>query len=220
MIVVPSGRFLMGSNSAEADRQPNEGPQHPVTIRNPFAIGKYEVTGAEWDACVANGDCLGVATNLGRRPVTVNWVEARSYAEWLSKKTGQRYFLPSEAEWEYAARAGTDTPWNTGEAIISDDANILDQFRQAVPVGGFPPNAFGLHDMHGNVAEWTLDCLDVGYFGVPNDGGAAVTPNCPQRVVRGGGWADMPKDVRSARRSGAAPSGESPSIGFRVARAM
>lgn len=221
MVALPAGRFMMGSSSTEADRESNEGPLHQVTFRNAFAVGKYEVTGDEWDACVAEQGCPGPPIQLGRHPATnINWTKARAYADWLSAKTGQRYFLPSEAEWEYAARAGTTTPWNTGDAVIGDDANIMDQFKQAVPVGGFPANAFGLHDMIGNVSEWTLDCHNVGYFGVPTDGGAAMTPNCPQRAIRGGYWSSLPRYVRSAYRPGIEPKTESPAIGFRVTRAL
>lgn len=221
MVVIPAGRFMMGSPASEEDRQSNEGPRHQVTIGRAFAMGKTEITADEWDACVAEGGCPGARLGLGRRPATgMSWVAARGYAEWLSKKTGELYFLPSEAEWEYAARAGTETPWNTGDAIITDDANISDIFKQAVPVAGFPANAFGLHDMHGNVAEWTLDCIDVGYFGVPNDGKANVTPKCPHRAVRGGSWANPPSEVRSARRMLGTPSAMAPSLGFRVTRAL
>ncbi|HTU12157.1 MAG TPA: formylglycine-generating enzyme family protein [Allosphingosinicella sp.] len=224
MVVLPAGSFMMGSMSTEEGRRPHEGPVHEVTFARAFAMGKYEVTFDEWNACVADDACAharATGRGEGRRPVVnVSWASARIYVDWLSRRTGQRYFLPSEAEWEYAARAGTITPWNTGDALISDDANILGQFDQPVPVGGFPPNAFGLHDMHGNVAEWVLDCHDVGYFGAPRDGSAVVTPNCATRVIRGGSFVSDPVSVRSAARGYVYPGMRSPSLGFRVARAM
>jgi formylglycine-generating enzyme required for sulfatase activity len=224
MVVLPAGSFMMGSISAEEGRDADEGPVRQVTFARPFAMGRYEVTWDEYAACVADGGCARpqpTGWGEGRRPVSnVSWFDARGYADWLSRRTGERYFLPSEAEWEYAARAGTTTPWNTGEAIITDDANILNQFRQAVPVGGFPPNAFGLYDMHGNVGERTLDCYDVGYFGTPIDGSANVTPNCQRRVIRGGGYAAEPRHVRSAYRNALPPDYVGAGTGFRVARAL
>ncbi|RVT93393.1 formylglycine-generating enzyme family protein [Sphingomonas crocodyli] len=222
MVVLPTGGFLMGSTSAEEGRKADEGPVRRVAFARPFAIGKYEVSFDEWAACAKAGPCRTLAaSNDGRRPVAnISWYDARAYADWLSKSTGQRYFLPSEAEWEYAARAGTTTPWNTGDAIITDDANILGQFNQSVPTGGFPANGFGVHDMHGNVAEWVIDCHAVGYFRAPADGSAIVMPNCADRVVRGGSYASDPAAARSAARKAAAPLTTSPEIGFRVARAL
>lgn len=223
MVVIPAGNFMMGSLGSEEGRNSDEGPLHQVTFNRSFAMGRTEVTADEWQACVADRACThpALTSSNGRRPVVaIIWSMARTYADWLSSKTGQRYFLPSEAEWEYAARAGTTTPWNTGDAIITDDANILNQFKQPVPAGGFPPNAFGLHDMHGNVAEWVLDCHDVGYFGAPADGGAVVTPNCANRVVRGGSFANNPAFARSASRYRQFHGTPNSGIGFRVARAM
>jgi formylglycine-generating enzyme required for sulfatase activity len=222
VVVVPAGSFMMGSPASEGGRYANEGPRHLVSLKHAFAIGKFEVTFDDWNACVADGACLPVLDfgwGQGRRPVSVLFIEALRYVAWLSQKTGQKYFLPSEAEWEYAARAGSDTPWNTGEAIISDDANILNQFARTVPVGGFPPNAFGLHDTHGNVAEWVQDCFDTGYFGVPADGGAALVVNCPQSITRGGGFGSEPRGVRSASRI-LVNGGRAFDTGFRVARAL
>ena len=150
----------------------------------------------------------------------VSWNEVQNYLKWLSELSGEKYRLPTEAEWEYAARAGTKTPWNTGSAIVSDDANIMGAFKQTVPVGGFPANPWGLKDMHGNVWEWVLDCYEVGYFGVPADGGAGVTPGCKRRVYRGGAYDSEPKYTRTAQRAGNSPEAAAPSIGFRVARAL
>jgi formylglycine-generating enzyme required for sulfatase activity len=198
-----------------------------VTFAHAFAIGVDEVTFDEWDACVADKQCDAIADEgwgRGKRPViNVSKSQARRYVAWLSDKTDHAYFLPSESEWEYAARAGTDTPWNTGDALIGDDANILNTFKRSVPVGSFPPNAFGLHDVYGNVAEWVQDCGDVGYFGVPTDGGAATAPadKCSS-VIRGGHWNSSPVKARSAFRQrlpmGNVSGGNA--AGFRVSRAL
>lgn len=227
MVVLPQGSFLMGSPSDEADRETSEGPRHLVTFARPFAAGKYEVTFAEWDACVADHGCpAGIVDNgwgRGRRPViAVTQSDALSYAAWLTKKTGEKYYLLSESEWEYAARAGTSTPWNTGAAIITDDANFLSQFKQTVPVGGFSPNAFGLYDMHGNAAERVLGCFDVGYFGSPTDGSAATEGRCDLNIFRGGGFATGPQFVRSASRLLELATGprRHTDVGFRIGRSL
>lgn len=225
MVVLPAGRFFMGSPSEEEGRGSNEGPRHPVTFAHPFAVGRHEVTFEQYDACVAAKGCPQRAGDSGwgrgRRPVIgVNFEDAYHYVTWLSEKTGQRYHLLSEAEWEYAARAGTETPWHTGEAIISDDANILGIFGRTVPVGSFPPNAFGLYDMHGNVSEWVLDCLDTGYFGVPTDGSAYRLPQCTMAVSRGGSYPSEPDNARSAARRVNQPQQRYGDLGFRVARSL
>lgn len=225
MVVLPAGRFFMGSSAEEEGRHGNEGPRHAVTFAHPFAVGRHEVTFDQYDACVAAQGCPHRAEDngwgRGRRPANhVSFEDALHYAAWLSEKTGQRYHLLSEAEWEYAARAGMQTPWHTGEAILSEDANILNTFGKTVPVGGFPPNAFGLHDMHGNVSEWVLDCLDTGYFGVPVDGSAYRTPGCKEIIFRGGGYPNEPTHARSARRRAGLPDTRAADLGFRVARSL
>lgn len=224
LVVVPAGEFMMGSPATEDGRKGDEGPRRLVTIGRPFAIGKFEVTFDDWNACVADGGCVWTPADNGwgkdRRPVIdLGYADMVRYVGWLTYKTGYHYFLPSEAEWEYAARAGTDTPWNTGDGIITDDANFLNQYGRTVPVGGFAPNAFGLYDTHGNVAELTQDCMDVGYFEVPGDGGAKLKPAGCVRSGRGGSYADEPARIRSAARVGA-PNTRSPSLGFRVTRAL
>lgn len=224
MIVLPAGSFSMGSLATEAGRQPTEGPRRLVTLARPFAMGKFEVTFEEWDACVSGGGCVSRAHDQGwgrgRQPVVgVSWIDAMAYAQWLSRSTGQRYFLPSEAEWEYAARAGTETPWNTGDAIITDDANFLGQFGMPVSVGAYPPNAFGLHDMHGNVSEWVQDCFSA-YAGAPQDGSASQPQVCQIYLARGGSYRDEPARMRSASRSVASQRTRLPRLGFRVARAL
>lgn len=226
LVVVAAGSFTMGSPADEAGRGPAEGPRHPVAFGSPFAIGRHEVTFAEYDACVSDGGCFHRPNDQGwgrgRRPVIdVSWNDAQEYVAWLSRRTGQRYQLPSESEWEYAARAGTSTPWHTGRAILTDDANILNAFARTVAVGAYSPNAFGLHDVHGNAQEWVLDCLDTGYIGVPNDGSAATNGNCAQqRLQRGGSFTAEPKDVRSAWRGTAAQTSRWTGVGFRVVRAL
>lgn len=225
MAVLPGGSFMMGSPDEEDGREASEGPRHVVSIGSAFALGVTEVTFDEYDACSAEGACAAMGDGgwgRGRRPVIgVTWLDAQRYVGWLSRKTGQAYFLPSEAEWEYAARAGSDTAWNTGAAIIASDANILGQFGKTTPVGGFAANAFGLFDIHGNVAEWTQDCIDTGYVGAPNDGSVASGGDCSaQAVVRGGSHASLPAEVRSAARHGVSRDVVSGEIGFRVARAL
>lgn len=223
MVVVPAGAFMMGSPATEEGRQGAEGPRRQVTFKRAFAVGKFEVTFDEWNACVTDGGCTYKPADngwgQGRRPViNLGWTDVREYLAWLTKTSGYYYYLPSEAEWEYAARAGADTPWNTGDGIITDDANILNAFGRTVPVGGFPANAFGLHDMHGNVAEWVQDCFEVGYFDVPNDGGAKLAASCTG-IARGGTYRDEPAAVRSAARW-AAGNLRDPGVGFRVVRLL
>lgn len=226
LVVVSAGAFTMGSPAEEVGRTSQEAPRHAVAFRSPFAIGRYEVTFSEYDACVAAGGCVHRPNDQGwgrgRRPVVdVSWNDAMAYVAWLSAHTGRRYSLPSEAEWEYAARAGADTPWQTGRAILTDDANILNAFGKTVPVGAYPPNAFGLHDVHGNVSEFVLDCRDVGYVGAPNNGSASVDGDCSAaRVSRGGHFADEPANVRSATRKAGPQIERWAGVGFRVARAL
>jgi formylglycine-generating enzyme required for sulfatase activity len=223
MVVVPAGAFMMGSPATEAGRDANEGPRHRVVFAKPYAIGQHEVTFDQWNACVAEGGCtqkpFDQGWGEGKRPViNVSFNDVLRYVGWLSKKTGHKYFLPSEAEWEYAARAGSETPWNTGDGIITDDGNFLSQFKKTVPVSAYPPNAFGLYDMHGNVAEWVQDCLDTGYVGVPSDGSAATSSPC-RRIVRGGAFDKEPVAIRSATRLEVAAK-PYVNVGFRVTRAL
>ena len=237
MVVVPAGSLMMGSSSEEG-RGGNEGPQHQVTISGPFAVGKYEVTFAEWDACVAAGGCNGYRPNdegwgRGQRPaINVNWDDARAYVAWLSRKTGERYHLLSEAEWEYAARAGTTGPFHLGPTISTDQANYdgnhvygsgrkgVDR-KRTVPVGSFASNGFGLHDVHGNVWERVEDCWHASYSGAPTDGGAWVSGgDCSKRVLRGGSWFDIPRMLRSAKRGWVSTENRSHNSGFRVSRTL
>jgi formylglycine-generating enzyme required for sulfatase activity len=174
MMVVPSGSFTMGSPTAEPSRANNEGPQHKVTIGRQFALGQFELTFDEWDACVAAGGCSGYKPSdtgwgRGRHPViNVSWDDAKAYVAWLSRMTGKTYRLLSEAEYEYATRAGTTTRYPWGDDVGNNNANCDgcgSQWgnKQPAPVGSFPPNKFGLYDMVGNVWVWTEDCYHDAY---------------------------------------------------------
>ena len=225
MVEVPSGSYVMGSPPTEQGRWSSEGPQHRVTIGYRLAVGVYEVTFAEWDACVADGGCNGYRPydrgwGRGARPVIhVSWVDAQAYVGWLSRKTGRRYRLLSESEWEYVARAGTTTRYHTGDTITSSQANYGQSVGRTVEVGSYPANAFGLHDVHGNVWEWTQDCWNGSYRGAPADGSAWESGDCARRAFRGGSWTDIPQYVRSAKRVAWEPRRPRyDHLGFRVAR--
>ncbi len=240
MVVLPAGAFMMGSPASEEGRDDNEGPQHRVTIAKPFAVGKYEVTFAEWEACRRAGGCSHSPDDQGwgrgNRPVIdVGWKDVQEYVRWLSRETGKQYRMLSESEWEYAARAGTTTPFHTGDTISTDQANYDGHYypgrnqkgvdgAQTVAVGSFPANSFGLHDMHGNVHELVKDCWHTSYAGAPGDG-SDWTSSCygAARVLRGGSsYGDSPRDLRSAHREMHNPWHEDRSIdiGFRVARTL
>jgi formylglycine-generating enzyme required for sulfatase activity len=230
MVVVPAGKFTMGSPEDEQGRDEDEGPQHEVTIAKPFAVGRTEVTFAEWDACVTAGACAKASDDTwgrGSRPViNVSWDNAKEYIAWLSRITGKEYRLLSEAEWEYAARADTTTTYSWGDEIAKDNANCDGcgspwDDKQTAPVGSFKPNAFGLYDMHGNVDEWVEDVWHDNYRGAPVDGSAWLEGgDASLRVVRGGSWLDNPWNLRAASRGGQ-PSGTWRSnLGFRLARTL
>ena len=237
MVVVPAGSFLMGSQETEEGRYENEGPLHRVTFTAPFAVGIYEVTFDEWDACVASGGCVDYRVDdegwgRGRWPViNLNWHYAQAYVAWLSGKTGKDYRLLSESEWEYAARAGTTTPFHTGATISTDQANYYGDYvygngregtyrRRTLPVGSFAPNDWGLHDVHGNAGEWVQDCWNDNYQGAPADGSAWLSDNCLRHVVRGGSWKAGPAFSRSAYRTWDFDVLRYYSKGFRVARTL
>jgi formylglycine-generating enzyme required for sulfatase activity len=205
LVPIPAGDFEMGAT----DGFPFERPIHRVAIRKPFYIGRREVTFDEWDACVNEGGCQYRAPNQrpgrGLRPVTnVDWNDAKTFLSWLSAKTGHFYRLPSEAEWEYAARAGTKTAYFWGGALEKDRANCTgctsSALGAAAETGAFPANGFGLFDMAGNAAEWVEDCWSETYSGAPSDGSAWVKPNCRERVLRGGSFNNDARFVRSAAR--------------------
>lgn len=243
MVVVPAGSFVMGSSNAEAGRG-NEFPARRVTFAGPFAVGQFEVTFAEWDACVAAGGCARdeelpyhpADEGWGRdsRPViNVRWQDAKRYVRWLNGRVGgQAYRLLTEAEWEYVARAGSPAAFSTGASIAPSQAQYRHTESYAgspvltrspsgtMPVGSFAPNAFKVHDMHGNVWEWVEDCFRNVYSRseLTTDGTAIVAGDCSYRVYRGGGFDSVPEKLRSANREGADPSLQGIELGFRVAR--
>jgi formylglycine-generating enzyme required for sulfatase activity len=224
MVVLDGGLFVMGSPANEAGRRPDEGPQREVSIV-PFALSRTEITFAQWDACLGGGGCNGYSPpdgGLGRgdRPVTnISWQDAQAYLDWLNGRAGGlRYRLATEAEWEYAARAGASTPYAFGARVTATQATY--RVRVSSAVGAREANAFGLSDMHGNVAEWVEDCYAPNYELAPIDGAAVQSDECVRRVHRGGGYADQAAALRAAARQPALPTARSPSVGFRVARTL
>lgn len=269
MVILPAGEFTMGSPAAEAGRGVDEGPQRQVSIAQTFALGRSEVTVAEFRRFVEESGyrteaerdtraqgCSGFIYEAATQPVTswrnpgltqadshpalcVSWNDARAYAQWLSKKTGKRYRLPTEAEWEYAARAGSAASryWGDDSVQACRYANVADQSRVqswgfgqkhectdghyfTAPAGGYAPNRFGLYDMIGNVWEWTEDCWNAGYAGAPADGSAWLAGDCAQRVSRGGSWSTVPRFARSAARHKNAADHRDNLTGFRLARTL
>lgn len=236
MVVVPSGSFMMGAPAAESQAvwYKTQIPQHSVTIAKAFAVSKYELTFADWEACELGGGCNAYEPSpdwgRGQQPViSVSWSDAQAYATWLSEVTGKTYRLLSEAEYEYATRAGTTTvyPWGNdlevnGRAMANCSAcGSQWDGEKTAPAGSFPPNKFGLYDMVGNVWEWTEDCVHPNYNGAPTDGSAWLKDNggyCFSRVVRGGSWTSSPDFLRSTARDGDSVGSQLNVIGFRVAR--
>jgi formylglycine-generating enzyme required for sulfatase activity len=231
MIVIPAGDFMMGSPNTEAGRNDDEQPRHRVAIAKTFAVSVFEVTFNDWDACVRFGDCDPAVSDgtfgRGRQPViNVTWDDAVRYVAWLSRMTGKPYRLLSEAEFEYAARAGTDTAYPWGDAIGIGKANCEGcgspwEARRPTAVGSFAVDQFGLYDMHGNVWQWVEDCYHDSYRGAPNDGSAWTEgADCHRRVDRGGSWYDEARYARSAARYSDAAAERGPTLGFRVARTL
>jgi formylglycine-generating enzyme required for sulfatase activity len=240
MAVIPPGRFMMGAPPSEADAAESELPQHEVVINYAFALGQHPVTFAEWDAARESGAPL---PNLGdngwgrnRRPViNVSWEGASAYIEWLNERFSlsgkyDAFRLPSEAEWEYACRAGTATAFHFGETITSKQANYNGHLtygagpkgaypEKTVPVGSYPANDFGLHDMHGNVWEWCADSWHYNYSGAPKEGSVWEGDHSP-RVLRGGSWVNNPVNLRSAARTRVITSSQGIINGFRLARTI
>ena len=229
MIVIPAGKFTMGSPEHEPDRQTSEGPQHEVTLARPFAVSKFEVTFEEWDACVAATGCPQVADRWGRGQMPVinaSWGDAKQYVAWLSQLTGKEYRLLTEAEWEYAARAGANTRYSWGHDPGASNANCDGcgspwDLKHTAPVGSLKPNAFGLHDMHGNVWEWVEDTWHQNYDGAPTDGSAWLrSGELSYHVVRGGSWRNEGEHVRAAVRFKRNINVRFDTLGFRVARTI
>ena len=277
MVVIPAGTFTMGAPKDEPGFYDEDGPQRTVKIHQ-FAAGKFDVTKGQWSAFVAATDrptvegCqwsflpkekegraswryLGFEQDDSHPAVCVTWKDTQDYLAWIGQRAGRHYRLLSEAEWEYAARAGTTTPYPWGSKASHEQANYggddhagygvamgRDQWANSTsPVGSFPPNAFGVYDMHGNVLQWVADCLATTYAGLPTDGSAYQqdvlftkvtgyfatlngTRSCSYRVLRGGDYADTPQMIRSASRNWAPPSDStlekysSSGVGIRVAR--
>ena len=228
MVSIPGGTFQMGDLSGGGDS--DEKPVHSVTVPA-FEVGKYEVTFAQWDACVADGGCGGYTPDdegwgRGNRPVIhVSWDDIQLFIAWLNDRTGGNFRLPTEAEWEYAARAGSTTKYSWGDAIGVNRANCDGcgsrwDDKQTAPVGSFASNDFGLYDMHGNVWEWVQDCWNDSYAGAPSDGSAWISGDCSLRVCRGGSWYNKPAYLRSASRGRLSRSNRSITLGFRLAQDM
>ena len=243
MVVLPAGTFTMGTPDDEVGREPDEGPMHEVTFAKPFAMSRFHITAGEWDSYVrqtgvkiADGDTRpGRECKAGipryeytaRHPaVCMDLEEATAYVAWLSKKTGQSYHMVSEAQREYAARAGSSGPFpfpfDEGKGYsIAEHANTYgpaDGYSFSSPAGSYPPNAFGMYDMHGNVYERVADCEHPNYVGAPTDGSAWVEPNCESYQIRGNDWGEAPVFSRSGNRNNIYPQTRGDWIGFRVVR--
>lgn len=247
MVVVPPGQFTMGSTLEESGHL-DEKPQHTVKIANAFAASKFEITFEQWDACVADGKCEAASDEgVGRKGIpafNVNWADAQAYVTWLAAKTGKKYRLLSESEWEYAARAGTSTAWFWGAAedsagstkaceyanthdetgkdahpmYVWSNHKCVDGVAEVGPVGKYKPNPFGLHDILGNLREWIQDCHHAGYKDAPADGSAWNEAKCEKRIVRGGAWIDGHSTTRAAYRYPEDPNFRNYQVGFRIAR--
>jgi len=240
MVVAPAGRFKMGT--AAADWASHEGPLHAVEIGHAFAIGRYEVTFAQWDACVDDGGCRAYrpaddGQGRGHRPVgRISHDDANAFVRWLNRRLDldpetEGYRLPSEAEWEYAARAGARSSywWGGREPVCIDGARAGARFDDggrcdaagSAPVGSYPANRFGLHDVAGNLREWVADCWHDSYDRAPADGSAWMNRgDCVRRVLRGGSWRDRADALRAAWRTGHATGMRLPGTGFRLARSL
>jgi formylglycine-generating enzyme required for sulfatase activity len=255
MVLIPAGEFMMGSPKSEPERYAQEGPQHRAKIGHPFALGKLKVTREQFDAFVREtsysiGDsCYTIesgqveerAGRSFRNPgfvqennhpaVCVNWDDAKAYVAWLAKKTGKNYRLPSESEWEYAARAGTTTPFWWGTTITTEQANYDgsttydggskgENREKTVGADDFKPNAWGLYQVHGNAFEWVEDCWNENYTNAPTDGSAIVAGNCARRVRRAGAWNYPASTLRSAYRDSRPASTRGSNLSLRVARTV
>jgi len=225
MIALPPGSFTMGSNGGD----PSEHPAHTVKIGYSFAISRFEVTVAEWKACHAAGGCDYLPNRKGMTATSpiynLSWLDAVKYSKWLSKTTGKNYRLPTEAEWEYAARAGTKTEYWWGDEIGQGMANCKNcggewNRKRPASVDTFDANAFGLQGMNGSVWEWVADCWFDSYAGAPGDGSARDRKACQSRVLRGGSWRNDASYARSASRFNYDNDVRYVLNGFRVARDM
>ena len=235
MVSVPAGRFLMGAAKSEKGKQKAEEPQHEVSVGAPFAVSKFEVTFDEWEACALEGGCANYRPQdggwgRGRRPVIyVSFDDAKAYVEWLRQKTGKPYRLLSEAEWEFAARGGTSTPYAAGATLAPTQANFdassaagrgqAEYKGTTLEVGTFPPNPYGLSDMEGNVFEWVEDCWNPSHAGAPADA-SPRGGDCSRRVAKGGAWYYEADFARPAARMSFPKASRLNVVGFRVARPL
>jgi len=225
MIPIPLGAFRMGSPDAEAGHEDNEYPTRQVVIVRPFLLGRHPVTFRQWDAFAASTGRPRIPDEgWGRedRPViNVSWNDAQGYIAWLREVSGRPFRLPSEAEWEHAARAGTATAYHWGDVAGPEHARFFDPDLAAPPgtarVGGHPPNGFGVHDMLGNVWEWVEDCWNEFYIGAPCDGSPWMAGDCGRRVLRGGSWQDVARQIRCASRNRNGLDFRCNDYGFRIA---
>ena len=223
MVALPPGAFRMGASWWDRQSQSDERPRVAVTVAQPVALGRTEVTFAQWEACRAAGGCARAPDDGGfgrdARPVIdVDWNDAQAYLAWLRARTGRPYRLPTEAEWEYACRAGTDTAYPFGDAVGPALANYDRQAGGTRPVASYPPNPWGLHDMNGNVWEWVEDVWNDGHGGRPGDAAARGDgPDPQEHVIKGGSWDDRDRRVRCASRNGMGDTHRENEIGFRVA---
>lgn len=222
LAVIPAGEFLMGESPSDKFANDTERPAHRVSFAQPFALGRFLVTVGEYRAFRPNH----AAGERAMLPVVgVSWNEAHAYCAWLSEQTGHLFRLPREAEWEYACRAGTTTPFSTGEQITPQEANFFyDEHGERIglgaltAVGAYTPNPWGLHDLHGNVCEWVEDGWHPDFLGAPCDGSAWVdNADKSLRVIRGGAWDYLPRLLRSSWRDGLAANAARDNVGFRVA---
>ena len=226
MVVIPAGKFIMGSKKGRK----RELPLHRVRIARAFAIGRFEVTFDEFDACHADGGCskkpFDRGWGRGKRPVmNVLIGDIGEYVTWINKKTGARYRLPSEAEWEYAARAGTNSGYWWGDEMRPGAANCRKcgskwSGVKSAPIGSFEPNPWGLFDMHGNVLEIVTDCWNKSHKNAPADGSSRKDGDCKSRVIKSGAWYYLPKVSRSASRARNDIRIFSYFIGFRLLREL
>jgi formylglycine-generating enzyme required for sulfatase activity len=227
MVVVPPGIFIMGTSGGNKQ----EAPARPVRVLKPFAIGKYEITFDEWEACIKEKGCPAELPDdhgwgRGRRPIiNINHEVAKTYTAWLTKKTGRVYRLPTEAEWEYAARAGTTTDFPWGNEVGENRVNCRQcgsewSGKGTAPVGSFPPNPFGLYDLNGNVWEWVEDCWNPDHAGAPKDARARLDGDCTFRVMKGGSWYYFGRLARSPYRFKNHAHVKSYNIGLRVVREL
>lgn len=240
MVPIPAGSFTMGSPESEPERQSDEGPQRKVSV-GAFELGKTEVTFAQWDACLADGGCShrpdDQGWGRGNNPViNVSWDDiTQQFIPWLNLKSGKQFRLPTEAEWEYAARAGCATPFNVGGSCRRNIQPIEANFNgsatyngsnkgaylvRAAKVGSYQANNWGLYDIHGNVSEWIQDCKSANYKGAPIDGREWTADGCGRRVVRGGSWLEGPMNLRTAYRLWGTPDYRNDFVGFRLARTV